>query len=125
MTKNQNDMADLDGLFAAARAQVPGPSDDLMARVLADAQAEQATLAVTAARPTVRPAGRFEQMFRVLGGWPAMGGLATASVVGLWLGINPPVPLQAVSGGYLSPDVTAFMIDTSAEIALGFDEEAL
>ncbi len=117
-------MTALDAHFAAARTAAPTPSDDLFARVLGDAEAVQAEMAsALVTRPArVNP---LAQLFRVLGGWPAMGGLTTAAVAGLWLGVSPPVVLQEWSDGYLGPDATAYLIDTSADVALGLVEEAM
>ncbi len=117
-------MTALDAHFAVARAAAPTPSDDLLARVLNDAEAVQkkAPSAVTPAPVRISP---MTQLFCLLGGWPAMGGLTTAAVAGLWLGISPPVVLQELSGGYLGPDATAYLIDTSADVALGLVEEAM
>ncbi len=95
MTDERRNEQELEALFAAARRDAPTPSADLMARVLADAEAAQAQAqAAPAARPT-RPAARprWRQVVDLLGGWPAMAGLATAGVAGLWLGVAPPAAL--------------------------------
>ena len=48
----------------------------------------------------------------LIGGWPAMGGLVAAGVVGLWIGIAPPdVVDDAVAGlfgGDVALDLTGF-----------------
>lgn len=76
---------DLDDLFAGAR-KGPQPSPALMARILADAVAEQP-------RPAARPAPvrfTFRALIAALGGMGAMAGLATAAVAGVWIGLAPP-----------------------------------
>ena len=45
----------------------------------------------------VRP-GRLAQFFALLGGWPAVAGLATATVAGLWIGTTSPDMLYAQTG---------------------------
>lgn len=87
---------DLAGFFEAAHRAAPEPSPDLLARVLADAgraQADQAARVIP--RPSARVA-RWRQFVDVLGGWPAMAGLVSAGVAGLWLGINPPDMLSVL-----------------------------
>ncbi|SDN42878.1 hypothetical protein SAMN05216196_101509 [Lutimaribacter pacificus] len=82
----------LETLFEAARGAAPKPSADLLARVLADAEAVQA-----AAAPVPRksaPRLRWRQFVDAIGGWPAMAGLVSAGVAGLWLGISPPAALD-------------------------------
>ncbi|MCM2560752.1 hypothetical protein M8756_03190 [Lutimaribacter sp. EGI FJ00015] len=89
----------LDGFFDAARKTAPAPSAELLARVLDDAQATQAAagqVAMASAVVTPRPT-RLRQLVDLLGGWPAMAGLATAGVAGLWLGISPPAALTGLS----------------------------
>lgn len=80
----------LEALFEAARATAPTPSPDLLARVLADAEAAQAA---SVAPVRTAPRRRFAQLFDVIGGWPAMAGLVSAGVAGLWLGVSPPAAL--------------------------------
>jgi len=76
--------AALDALFADVRADVQTPSDDFMARIMADAaRAIPKPVAPVAAAPT--------------GGWVGTSGLAAAAVAGLWFGIAPPDGLSGVS----------------------------
>jgi len=123
MTQGNDDMSALDSHFAAARNTAPTPSSDLLARVLSDAEAVQAGQVQTRMASTPRGTP-LAQLFRALGGWPAMGGLTTAAVAGLWIGISPPAALQEMTDGYLGPDTTVYLIDTSADVALGLIEEA-
>jgi hypothetical protein len=87
------DDTDLDALFAEVRAADRRPPGALVARVLADAEAQ-------------RRGGGQERfgaaLLRVLGGWPAAAGLGAASAAGLLIGFASPeaVPLaDALSGG--------------------------
>lgn len=81
---NDDPLDMLDDLFAQARDQRIMPSAALTQRVLADA----------ANQPLRRPAAPFwAQIGQMIGGWPALGGLAAASVAGIWLGAAPPAPL--------------------------------
>lgn len=96
---------DLEVFFQAAREVAAEPSPDLMARVLADAYAEQdaaaiATGADTAGAPaeTPRPPRRrIAGLLEAIGGWPAVAGLAAATLAGVWIGYNPPAALDNLS----------------------------
>ena len=79
MTDDRDDA--LDALFAEARKAAPVPSDDLMARILADAETEAAAREAPAPRPRFWPS-----LLESLGGWPSLAGLAAAAVTGLWIG---------------------------------------
>jgi len=96
MTEKDRMDRDLAGLFDAARRAAPEPSPDLLARVLADAQAVQAEQAAPTPARSPSRVTRWRQFVDTLGGWPAMAGLVSAGVAGLWLGINPPEVLSAL-----------------------------
>lgn len=122
MTEHDIDSRELDLLFATARAHRPDPSAALLSRIAADAEALQR-------RPqgAVRPArpGLFGQMRAALGGWPALGSLATATVAGVWVGISPPEDLSLAAETMLGLDEVSYLVDTSADVVLGLDEGAL
>ncbi|MEJ1990610.1 MAG: dihydroorotate dehydrogenase [Maritimibacter sp.] len=105
MTMPDDDMlneAALDDLFRAARAEAPMPSADLLARVMADAEAEIA--AQPAPLPVRQAAPRkshLRSLLEGLGGWPAVAGMITASVVGLSMGFVSPDQVNSLSGGLL------------------------
>ena len=81
MTNPPDDM--LDDLFAQARSVTHDPDAALIARVLADA-----------ARPAPSPVraklSLRDQLRGMIGGWPAFGSLAAATIAGVWIGIAPP-----------------------------------
>jgi hypothetical protein len=88
-------MKDQDGLgafFDAARRNTPALSDAALARMTAQALDMQAGRAAPVAAQIKRP-GILAQFLAILGGWPAMAGLATAGVAGLWIGAVPPAGL--------------------------------
>jgi hypothetical protein len=90
----------LDALLAEARRIAPG--DDLVARVLADA--ETARQEVAAPAPPARPAGlwvRPPAWIAALGGWGGFGGVTAAGLVGLALGFWSPDMVDVISGGQL------------------------
>jgi hypothetical protein len=114
------DEAELEGLFAAARGSAPAPSEALMARILADADAAvPAPPPVAAPRARHAPRTRRGWLARALagiGGWPAAAGLAAAAFTGLGLGIGAPEMLSELSGGVLSatPDGMEDMLPSYA-----------
>ena len=101
MTIDRDDAA-LDALFEAARAAAP-PPDDLVARVLADADRVQAEArAATAAAPRAKQrSGVRGRWIAALGGWPAVSGVTLAGVAGLALGFALPDVVDTWSGGQI------------------------
>lgn len=83
---------DLDALFEAARAHSPAPSEAFLARVVADAAAVDAARRQSAAQAAAQPGARrgLRDRLQAIGGWPALAGLATATVAGLWIGYAAP-----------------------------------
>ena len=124
MTDKKFDPVDLDRYFAAAREHTAQPSDDLMAQVLTDAFDAQAAAApeVPNNQPTVPWLG---QILRELGGWPAMAGLTTATLAGIWLGINPPEGLSTTTDALLGSGDAAYLIDVVPGTAFDLAEGAL
>lgn len=121
MTDDKDDDATLTPFFDASRAQAPAPSADLMARVLADARAEQPTTAAPV-RPARPARGRLATVFDALGGWPAMAGLTAATVAGVWIGVNPPAGMADQLAGLLGTDQAYYVIDLDDGAGLNFLE---
>ncbi|MGC8201887.1 dihydroorotate dehydrogenase [Aliiroseovarius sp. PTFE2010] len=110
----------LDDLFSAARADGPVPSGDLMARIMADAEAQ---IAVAQAAPVPARRRGWRAALAALGGWGAVAGLGAATFAGLSIGIYMPDPLndlaQNVLGtpywDYSTIDMTASFYDLAEE----------
>ncbi len=115
MTDPNNDM--LDDLFAQARAVAPQPSDALVARVLADAGNVARAEPVPNADPQI---GIFARFMELIGGWPAVGSLAAATVAGIWVGVAPPVSVEDFTASTFGEPVTIgiFADDLDFEIGL-------
>lgn len=79
--------------FEALKARPAEPGAALLARILDDAGREQA--AFRAPAPRSPRFGRLAETVRTLGGWPAMAGLASAALAGVWIGAAPPAGLAA------------------------------
>ena len=104
--------AELDLLFRAAQEAPVLPSGDVMASILAQAEALQPK----AVAHTVEEPGLFAQLWSMIGGWPTAAGLASATVAGLMIGISPPELVDSFSAGlFTSPD------DYLVDLIPGFD----
>lgn len=107
MTENDHAGEGLDLFFEAARDQSPAPSPDLLARVLVEAESVQASHAVRVPKPRL---GMAAHLYRLLGGWPAMAGLATAALTGIWIGAGLPE-------GLFGKAEAAYLLDITPEMA--------
>jgi hypothetical protein len=90
----------LDDLFAQVRGVAPVPSDALVARVLAEAKPPQA-----ASAPQAKP-GFWERFSDMIGGWPAVSGLAAAVVAGIWVGVAPPSSVEDATAAFWGDEVS-------------------
>ncbi|WP_146696168.1 hypothetical protein [Thioclava sp. F34-6] len=101
------DGAALEQLFSEARAAGGAePGEGFLARVLADAEAEQAAFARQAPvdgseAPDVL-AGIWDALRGAFGGWAPMGGLVTAALAGVWIGFIGADEIGALSPFYAS-----------------------
>ena len=99
-------MDDLDDLFASAKAGVVQPSDALMARVLADADAVQIGMRRRVVMPVaVEKPGFFAALAALFGGGGVLAGVGSAAVAGLFLGFVQPSGLGSASGLWASASV--------------------
>lgn len=101
----------LDDLFAAARQAAPDPSDTLMARIVADAAREMP-------RPAPATPGVWATLWDGLGGWIGAGGLAAATVAGLWIGIAPPAGLADMASGLWGTSTSVALMPESDYLGL-------
>lgn len=116
----QNDapqMQDLDALLKqASDAPVELPAG-LAARVLADAQMVQL-------HPRVSPLSRpsiWAQAMDMLGGWPAVSGLAAATCAGFWIGVSPPQSVPDAGALLLGVQAIEFEDETAELSGFGWD----
>lgn len=128
MTDERNDRDDdtrLEAFFAAARSEALEPSADLLARIALDAQDQQRAVPQIGVAAPRR--ARSRQLFEMLGGWPAIGGLVAATMAGIWIGVSPPAPVAAATDHYLGMDDTFYIVDlgVGAGAEFVFDEGAL
>ncbi len=85
----------LEAAFAQARTPDMMPSEALLNRIMMDADSVSA-VAPVAKRPKQKLGA---MILDAIGGWTAFGGLATATVAGLWIGVAPPAALTDLSAG--------------------------
>jgi hypothetical protein len=106
MTMTDPDMKALDAALAEAADHAPEVPDDLLAAVLRDA-------AFVQPRPVVRES-LWQTVLDLIGGWPAVSGLAAAGVAGVWIGMAPPVALESAAAQILGTTQTVdlFGVDT-------------
>ncbi|WP_204115839.1 hypothetical protein [Shimia biformata] len=118
MTGKHDDTDVLETFFDAARADPSAtPSEALLQRIMADAAAEQ--FAATAPAPVRgKRKGPIAALVAALGGWQPVGGLAVATLAGVWIGFG-------LSSTYL-PDGLDSLTSAGTEVYLselsgGFD----
>lgn len=118
--------AELELFFAAARAEPPEMSGRLFAAMMQDAAQVQAQIMAPVAAPAA-PLSFWRRALQTLGGWGVAGGLATAGIAGLSIGVLAGPQLETLSNGLLGsavyaqtsetydliPDYTSFVLDAS------------
>lgn len=107
----------LEAFLAPARS-APAPSDDLMARILGDAakvSADRLGPVLTAPDPAPRR-GLIATLIAAIGGWPVLGGMATATMAGVWLGFSSPALLDQT--GFTDPAYSLSDLMPSFELAM-------
>lgn len=129
MTDRDHDIdGELEGFFSAAREVRPAPDEALMARIVADALAVQDGLQPDALPESSAPTGRrgLGGLWSILGGWPAMAGLATATVAGLWFGFSPPSTVSDTLDQLIASEAdSSYVIDYGANYTLAlYDGES-
>ena len=105
----------LDDAFHALKTHASPPRDDLMSRVLADADAVQADF-LAPPKPVRAPLST--RFLAVIGGWPSMAGLATAGLAGVWIGVSQPAALVQTSEALIYGDVSGALVDLDPYLGL-------
>lgn len=96
MSEHQTNPVDLDALFAAEMGNPIEPSADFLSRIMDDAMTTQAGFNVQESEPVVEQS-LWGSIVGIIGGWPTLAGLATATVAGVWIGISPPESLNTLT----------------------------
>jgi hypothetical protein len=103
--------AEMDRLFEVAANDLAEPSADLLARVMDDADMianERETVAPSQSNSA--PHRKLAAFLRGIGGWPAVAGMAAATVAGVWIGYAPPDAIYDISDTYLA-SVTGYGVE--------------
>lgn len=109
---------DLDMFFAAAQREPLAADPAFLARVLTDAEAAQGARVQAVAALAPKPKRHPWRMFMgVLGGWPAIGGLATAAVAGVWIGVSSVDPVSTQVMTYFGGSDTTGLSDELTQVA--------
>lgn len=109
-------MQGLEPYFAAARDHRQMPSQGLLERVLADADAAQPVPRTAATRPQPRPLA--QAWARLWRGLPTAAGLASATLAGVWLGFVAPDAVLVIEAALTGGAEAGF----AAEALAGLDE---
>lgn len=113
--------ADLGSLFTRAQSDAVIPSDAFMARILADADSVQDANGAGLpdwAKPKPEQSVRgswFANLLDSLGGWRGGAGLATATVMGLAVGLGAPTTVTQLASGTWAGTSAAQVADLSSE----------
>ena len=86
----------LEAAFERARVPDMMPSEAVLDRIMMDADTVLAASTPVSKRPKQ---GIGAMILEAIGGWTAFGGLVTATVAGLWIGVSPPAALTDLSAG--------------------------
>ena len=123
---SNNDQEDeaFEAFFAAARAKQPMPSEDLLARVIADAGAHMPSVQNSPKRPRWH---KIQEFLNQVGGIPGASVMTACAVFGVLLGYSGP---ESVSGIASFSDVSEITdLDTDIDIFemadFSFDESDL
>jgi len=96
--KHKDDAAQLEAVFARMRGEDPVPSEALMDRIMLDADTVLSASSPQVTPKAVRPKPSIgARLLDAIGGWPSFGGLAAATVAGVWIGAASPDVLGGVS----------------------------
>ena len=107
-TEEDRELRDLEAFFEAALDAEPDPSEALMAKIMADADAVADSWA-----EDIQPArgGLIRGFLDAIGGWPAASGIVTAGLVGVVVGFSPPAMLSEITDGCLYGTTDAYLVD--------------
>lgn len=99
---------DLDDLLAQARSTPPKPSEALMARAMEDALALQPVSAPPS--PSPQSSSKFVRLWDWLSSAALPTGLATATLIGVWIGISTADSVSLQAAGLLETDLGMDML---------------
>lgn len=107
---------ELERFFEAGRTHGASPDEAFSKQLLEDALTAQPAVP-SLGRPNRRGKARW---FGAIGGWPALTGLLTATVAGVWIGAVAPIEIANFALGSAGPDYG--FADFTNSFALGEDD---
>jgi hypothetical protein len=115
------DSFELDVLFDTVRSTALVPSDDFMARLTADAEAECEAIARAQWSPSQSTLEENRKswsarLLDMLGGWGGASGLVTATVAGLAIGFGAPMTVSNIAGGSSNAAATVEVSETASYV---------
>ncbi|MEE9426778.1 MAG: hypothetical protein V3V25_01400 [Paracoccaceae bacterium] len=109
---NAFEQIDLDALLEQESKVVVQPSEQLMSRIIQDADHTADQLNSTLIRRTTPDTGGFwRRILLGLGGWPTFAGLTTATLAGIWIGYASPDSVSTLSSGLIISDASYELAD--------------
>ena len=108
--KLENDEMDLDAALAQMRKNAPVPSDALLARVMADADAVTMERSNQVENPP-NTRSFWSEFGAAIGGWTAVAGLGTATIAGIWIGFVQPDAFSPLSDMFIAETTTSSLDD--------------
>jgi len=113
------DDTELNAIFAQMKEQPVVVRDALLDRIMMDADS------VLAERVDAEPEmesgssqGIGAMLLDAIGGWPSFGGLAAATVAGLWIGVSPPESLNNLSAAFWGSTIEVPLLENDAIFGL-------
>ena len=122
--KPNGNEAELEHLFSLSRGSETAPSGELMSRILRDAQSvHEDRVAGSSSRSHRR--SPVAAILDVIGGWPALAGMASAACIGLWIGVNPPKEMAEIGDSLLISETDAYLAEflSGAMLYMGETEQ--
>ncbi|MFV2033954.1 MAG: hypothetical protein ACC631_02360, partial [Halocynthiibacter sp.] len=111
MAEKMDPAAELEALFDIARRSAAEPSKELLAQVY-----ETAVITQNQPEPSATRVRRKNRVLAALsgavGGWPAVAGMASAVLVGVWIGISPPDGLQNIRNAVFTSEADLYLART-------------
>lgn len=112
----------LDAYFEAGRAVAVTPSAELLDRIMQDAETEMPEPEGVTTKAIAPKQGLFSSLREAIGGWPVLAGVATAGIVGVWIGFSQPVGLDVVAQQWGAAEDAEYLVDLVPAFESGFEE---
>ena len=123
MDDKEIDQFGLDAYFEAGRDAPPLPSEALLGRIMADAEAQLAIAGAQSLQVAAVPQrGLFAGFLDAIGGWASVGGMATATIVGVWIGFSQPAGLDLLADQLLGDADAIYLVDLAPAFGTEFEE---